>query len=63
MQATGHHTGKPFTPDKKLPPLEATGKKFLLAEETQLVLVEDGKITRIEVTISCAQACGCWPSE
>ncbi|KAK9811198.1 hypothetical protein WJX73_009495 [Symbiochloris irregularis] len=48
VQATGRFTGKPFVLPG-LPQLEPTGEKFLLAEERQMVKVEDGKIVKIEV--------------
>ncbi|KAK9917218.1 hypothetical protein WJX75_001950 [Coccomyxa subellipsoidea] len=49
VQATGHHTGKAFTLGGKFPPVEASGKRFVLEEEKVRVKVEDGKIQRMEV--------------
>lgn len=49
VQAAGRHTGAPFAISDKYPKVEAKGTRFLLAEETMLVGVEDGKVQKIEV--------------
>ncbi|CAK0739616.1 hypothetical protein CVIRNUC_001181 [Coccomyxa viridis] len=50
VKATGHHTGQAFSlPTVDAPSVEASGKKFQLAEEKVRVKVEDGQIQRMEV--------------
>ncbi|KAK9815232.1 hypothetical protein WJX72_000391 [[Myrmecia] bisecta] len=48
VQATGHHTGKPFELPG-LPPIPASNKRFALAEEKIKVKVEDGQIKQMVI--------------
>lgn len=48
VQATGHHTGTAFAVEG-LPPVPATGKRFLLQEEVVKVKVERGQVTEVRV--------------
>lgn len=52
LEAVGHHTGKPFTLPgnaSKYPPVEPSGNRFRLAEQTVKFKVEDGQVREIQV--------------
>ena len=49
IAAMGTHTGEPFSPDGKLPPVEASGKAVKDSGAEVFVSWKDGKLFKVEV--------------